>query len=252
MPKRGRQGGLGKPFRFPKGRAARGRRVRRRVAPARFRNVRTGGFVGLELKFYDSSLVTAALTAPTDASGGVHDQSATIGPTTIPQGDGENERDGRKAVVKSVFVNGVINIAAQLNQTATDSNPIVYVALVKDMQTNGAILTSELVFKNDSGSAIAAASPMRNLQFSTRFRILDRKQFTLAQPTVVWDGTNIEQGGVMQPFVLSWKGDMPMTFKGTTETIANTVDNSIHVIAYVSSAAAGPSISYNCRTRFMG
>lgn len=229
------------------------RRVRRKLATrARFRNARVGGFVGIELKFYDTSLVTAALTAPTDAAGGEHDQSATIGPTTIPQGDGENQRDGRKAVVKSVFVNGIINMAAQLNQTAVDSNPVVYVALVKDMQTNGALLNSEEVFINDSGSAIVAASPTRNLQFSSRFRILDRKQFTLPQPTVVYDGTNIEQGGVMMPFVLSWKGEMPMTFKGTTESIANTVDNSIHVIAYCSSVTAGPSISYNCRTRFVG
>lgn len=226
-----------------------GRVTRARAATA---NTRTGGFLGIEFKFYDTSLVGSAIAAPADASGGEKDQSATIGPTTITQGDGEQQRDGRKCSVRSVFVNGVVTIAAQLNQTAADVASTIYVALVKDTQTNGALLNSEDVYKNISADALTAASPVRNLLNNTRFMVLDRTQFTMDQPEMVWDGTNIEQGGMSRPFTLSWKGVMNQLYNGTTETIANVTDNSIHVIAYCNSTTAAPLLSYNCRARFVG
>ena len=59
--------------------APRGWILRNRLASAKQRrqNLRTAGFLGIEKKFYDTSLVDAALTAPTDCTGGEHDPSAT-------------------------------------------------------------------------------------------------------------------------------------------------------------------------------
>ncbi len=230
-------------------------RKRRSIQPARFRksfNQRTGGFLGIELKFYDTAGSSIAFVAPSDSAGGEMNQSATIGPTTITQGDGEQQRDGRKATIKSVFLNGMIEVPIQVNQTATETTPVYYICLVQDMQTNGALLNSEDVFTNPGAIAKLSSSPLRNLQFSSRFRVLSRTRIESRQPTVVYDGTNIEQGGFQIPFTLSWKGNMNVTYKGTTETIANTVDNSISVIGFSSNVSAAPTLSYNCRCRFVG
>ncbi len=268
------EGSAGMPFvsRFPG--KARGQAIRRnlRTVGARHRGApavgvrpavrrvfrpqgigpRTGGFTGIERKFYDTSLVNAALTAPTGAAGGEHDQSATICLNTITQGDGESQRDGRKCTVQSTFVKGVVTVAAQTNITTLDSAAKIYIALVLDTQTNGAQLNSEDVFKNDSGNALLAGSPMRNMQFTQRFRILDTAEFVMQDPNASYDGTNMESQGLVVPFQLSSNMTFSSQYSGTTEDIANITDNSMHIIAYCTSTQLAPSISYNGRVRFVG
>ena len=118
----------------------------------RSKNYRIGGFLGIEHKFYDTSLVAAALTAPGDASGGEHNPSATICLNSVVQGNGESQRDGRNIVQKSLFIEGCIEVPAQINQTLLDTACNVMIAIVWDKQTNGALLSSESVFSNLSGS----------------------------------------------------------------------------------------------------
>ncbi len=216
-------------------------------------NNRTGGFMGIELKFYDTSLSASALTAPGDATGGEHDPSATVLLNTVVQGTGEEQRDGKQIVMKSVGIRGHINVPVQANQTATDVAPVVLVALVLDTQTNGATIASENVFKNKSASGSQATNVFRNLQFSKRFRVLKRVLLTLEQPTIVWDGTNLEQGGYNTPFeIFANLKDQLVNYSSTTETVANITDNSLHVIAYCNSNSSAPTISYNARLRFVG
>ena len=205
-----------------------------------------------ELKFYDTSLANRALTKPTDASGGECDQSATVGPTTIAQGDGESNRDGRKCTVTSCFITGVIEVAKQADQTDGDIGGTVFIALVQDRQTNGALLNSEDVFSNPGALDHLATSPLRNMQYTNRFKVLARKLIQLPQAEMTYDGTNIEQGGFHVPFMLSWRGVMPMQFTGTTSDISNSQTNSLHVIAYCSDTTQVPQMSYNCRVRFQG
>lgn len=224
----------------------------RRIAP-RFRNLRTGGFLGQELKFYDTKLVGAALTAPTDSAGGEHDPSATIVLNSVTQGDGEQQRDGRKMTMKSIYISGVVKCVPQANQTVTDAASMVFLALVLDMQTNGATITSENVFTNKSADAILAASPMRNLEFNTRYRVLKTIRMVLQNPNISYDGTNMEQQGLNRPFKMYVPlNDLGVTFNGTTETVANITDNSLHLIAYTNSVALAPNLNYNARLRFMG
>ncbi len=224
----------------------------RRIFKAQGVGPRTGGFTGIERKFYDTSLVASALTAPTDSSGGEHDQSATICLNSVIQGDGESNRDGRKATFQSCFVKGLCTVAAQANNTAGLGGTKIYIALVLDTQTNGAQLNSEDVFKNDSGSGSMAASPMRNMQFTQRFRILDTAEFIMQDPNISYDGTNIEMNGVMQEWQLSSNLTFSTTYSGTTETVANITDNSVHIVAYCNALGLVPQISYNARVRFVG
>ena len=60
-----------------------------------------------------------ALVASADGTGGELNPSATIGLSTIIQGDGESNRDGRRANFESIFINGTLNIAAAVDQTVS-------------------------------------------------------------------------------------------------------------------------------------
>lgn len=220
------------------------------------RNVRTGGLLGIEKKYLDAPLTATALSAPTDASGGEYPPtSAVTGCLTAPaQGDGPSNREGNKIVVTDCLVQGVINVAAQANQTATDVSPVIMVALVMDTQTNGAQLNSEDVYSNIGGTAILATSPNRNMSYTQRFKVLKVWKKQLRIPSITYDGTNIEQTGFNSPFKLKWKGKMPVTFTtgSTTADIANVTNNSIQVVAYANDLSLAPTISYNSRVRFFG
>lgn len=232
--------------------ATAGARAQRRYK-ARSRNLRTAGYLGIEKKFYDTSLNGGTILAPADAAGGEQNPSATVLLNTVAQGDGESNRDGRKISMDSIQVKGTIQVPTQANATATDVACKVFLALVLDTQTNGANLNSEDVYKNTNANGVTATEVMRNLQYASRFRILKTWSRVLRQPTVVWDGTNIEQGGFHQTFEIyhSLKG-MPVTYSGTTSDVANITDNSLHIIAYCSNVGLAPTISYNARLRFRG
>ncbi len=218
-------------------------------------NLRVGGFLGIEVKFYDQKLIAAVLNAPTDATAGEHNPSATICLNSVPQGDGESNRDGRKITMRSIFVEGNVTVASQTAQSGTDAAAIIFIALVQDTQTNGALLNSEDVFTNPGANGITAGGPFRNLQFAKRFRVLATRKFTMAPQALANDTGStggIVQGGLVKRFRFFKKMNQQVIFKGTTETIANITDNSLHIIAYTNSTAQAPLLSYNCRLRFVG
>lgn len=219
-------------------------------------NRQTGGLLGIEKKFFDVTSSTAAIGAPTGATSGVIPATGgCTGCMTAPaQGDSSSNRDGNKIVICEINCLYAITVAAQADQTATDTSCIVFVALVQDMQTNGATMTSENVFTNPSAAAVLAADPFRNMSFTSRYKILKMKRFNLRIPTLTYDGTNIEQTGFHTTGKLKWRGSMPVTFTtaSTTADVANVTDNSVNLIAFCSNTSLAPILNYNCRTRFYG
>ncbi len=207
-----------------------------------------------ELKFFDSSNTDRALTAPTDMSGGEANPSATVSLSSIAQGDGQSQRDGRRVTFHSLYVNGVINVPIQTNQTASEEQGVVFIALVLDHQTNGSLMSSESVYSNPSASALTNCVPFRNLAQTKRFTVLKTWRRAIQVPFAVFDGTNIEQYGKTVPFSIYHKFNTPIiaTYTGTDGTISTQVDNSLHLIAFVTNADAGQSLSYQSRLRFMG
>lgn len=216
-------------------------------------NIRTGGFQGMELKFYDTSLGSAALTTNTAGAAGEHDPSATVKLNTVIRGTSESNRIGNKIQMKNISVNGLITVASQINQTAVDAGAFVFLALVLDHQTNGATLASEDVYVNKSGIALGGCSMYRNLQTSKRYRVLRSMQIVLPAQVSTYDGTNIEQGGYMLPFRM----DVPLNIEtqfngGTTEDVANIEGNSLHILGWTTSTSLAPLLTYNARLRFVG
>jgi len=94
---------------------------RRRRAAAAVLNQRSAGFLGIEKKFYDTALIAGDLTAPTDGTGSEFDPSTTSMISTPAQGDSEQNRDGKKILIKSVQVTGVVTCAAQADQITSQN-----------------------------------------------------------------------------------------------------------------------------------
>ena len=115
---------------------------------------------------------------------------------------------------------------------------------------------SEDCFKNttSAGGAQGAGTPQRNLLFANRFRILKQKIFAPKGDMTNEAANSFNTQATATPF--SWfipLGGLRINFNaGTTASIANVIDNSIHVIAFASSASLTPRITYNARLRFVG
>lgn len=218
-------------------------------------NPRSGGFIDKEVKFYDTSLAGQALSAVAAMTGGELDPSATVMLNTVDQGDGEQQRDGRKILMKSVYITGTVTVAKKESQNDIDNAGRAYIALVLDTQTNGAQLDSEKVFENQSANTILNAHPMRNLQFTRRFKVLGHKMFTFGNITAANDTGStggIVMGGLSRNFKFFKNLNIPCNFTGTASTVANIMDNSLHIVGFSTGTALAPTISYNARLRFVG
>jgi len=226
----------------------------KRQAVRMLANSSTAGFLGLEKKFYDTYLTATALAASVDATGGMIDPSATSMISTPAQGDTEQSRDGKRIVIKSCQVNGFVYTGELELQAGPPASTKVLVALVLDTQSNAAQCTSDLIFKNSTASATGAVSPLRNLLYAARFKVLKSEVLdldTLTTSHVVADAFAMPGKGVAFNWYLPM--ELPVNFNaGTTSTIANVIDNSLHMVAYTTSTALAPKITYNARIRFMG
>ena len=223
---------------------------------SRPQNVRTGGLLGIEKKYLDCSRTLTNLTAPTDISGcEINPSGGCTGCLSSPgTGSAFNQRDGAKIQLKSILVKGMILVPPQANQTAMDTACIVTVALVMDTQTNGATLDSESVYTNPGAEASQNCNVLRNVSFTERFKVLKMTQFTLPQVSAAYDGANLEVAGTSIPFTLSSKLNATVRFTSgsTTTDVANVIDTSLHIIAWVNNTAYGAQIGFNSRLRFMG
>lgn len=230
-------------------------RKKAQVRRRRSLNPRTGGYMGIELKFYDQKLINGTLTGTNDATGGEHDPSATLLLNTVTQGDGEQQRDGRKMTMRSIFIEGQVNCGSQTSQSAADAATVIYIALVLDTQTNGATLNSEDVFTNIGANAETSAFPARNLQNVTRYKVLATRKFVMDNVAITNDTGStggVIQSGLVKRFKIYKKLYRQVLFKGTTETVANIVDNSLHIIAWCTNTNLVPKLSYISRLRFVG
>jgi len=237
-------------------------RLRGKLSRARsigLKNVRTGGLLGVETKYLDMAKTNTAIVAPTDASGAEYDPSSgCTGCLSAPaQGDTASNREGFKIAMKSIQVTGSVNVNLQLGQGSADIMPEVYIALVLDTQTNGAQLNSEDVFTNPGGVAYLAATPLRNMSYTERFKVLKIKKIRIPQASITYNGsqdTIVQNGGQFRFDMFKKLGGLPVKFTAgsTTANVSGVVDNSLHIIAYCCDTTMGPTISYNARLRFVG
>lgn len=249
-PKRIRIGKTGAPLAIDIANAyAARKRVNRRgySSVARTRGAQVTG----EMKYFEQEVSATALTASADWTVTEFDPNATATLFCPAVGAAINQRIGKACKVLKIKIRGNISVAAQTNQTATDAACMVRMLLVQDYQTNAAQAQGEQVMTAPtSATALVAVTSFQNINNFGRFRVLKDKTFTLGDPAISWDGTNIEQNGLIKPFKMTVKFRVPqiVRFNATNGgTVADIVDNSWHLIINTSSIALAPLLNYQCR-----
>jgi len=223
-------------------------------------NLRTGGELGIELKYYDSVSTAIAINAGTDGNG------MNVAPTTpsgssalsVPgQGDGAQQRDGKKIIAKSFHIKGVIDVAQNSAWGNLESLPIVSIYLVMDTQVNGTVLTTGDVFLNALGTKLGNACLQRNMSYTTRFKVLKTWQRQVTGTMTAANNASagsISASGFSMPFSLDWKGSVPINFGvgATSSTIASVADTAFYLLACRNDDNQDAAITYSSRMRFVG
>jgi len=211
--------------------------------------LRSGGFTGLEKKFQTASAIELGATAL--ATTWTTKENATMKCISgCAQGDTESTRDGRVYHITSIFVNGQVVIEAAEAATAPHEDIQYVIKMVLDTQTNGAQMTATDVM---DGSGIVDTLAFRNLQFTSRFKILGTVKGTV-QPLNMNEGqvNSFANGTRIKPFSFAWIPSTPIKVicSGTGSTIADITDNSVHIIACATSTNI--DIKFQVRLRWVG
>jgi len=216
-------------------------------------NPRIGGFLGIEKKFFDTFLATTALAGPADCTGGELDPATLNCLNGVTQGDGESQRDGKNYLIKSLHFLGRVVTNSQANKTAGWIPPSCFIAIVLDTQTNGTQLNSEDVYTNPGASIALNSCLQRNLQYSSRFRVLKTFNLAFNARTLSYDGTNLENCGMSQSIECHLDNlNIKVQTSGTTGTAAIVTDNSLHVIGFSTNVTETVNLTYTSRLRFVG
>lgn len=206
-----------------------------------------------ERKYFDEERAATAIVAVSTDFASAEADPGTVNTLFAPTtGNDFNNRIGRKVDVLGIKIRGDISIAAQTNQSAADGPTMIRMMLVQDKQTNAAQLNSEDVLT--SGDATQGINMFRNPAFFSRFQIWKDKTIVMQSPSMTFDGTNVEQSGLIRPVKMNMKFRKPIrvTFNATNGgTVADIIDNSFHVLCACSSNALAPQLEYKCRTTFV-
>ena len=139
---------------------------------------------------------------------------------TIPQGDEESERVGRKITVKSI--NGLLNITGN----PAVGNDFLRLSLVQDTQANGGAATYSGVGGVYETDVVPA---MRNLDNSARFKVL--KNWLI--PVTATSGIVGAFGTISKHLKINLKCNIPISYdsSATTGAIGTIRANNLFLLA---------------------
>lgn len=216
------------------------------------------------MKYYDGDVNGTALvvTTTTWPAGTVVDPTTSInlGAAAVANplslcvptvGSALNQRIGREITIRKVKVHGRINVAPQIAQNTADSSCIVRMALVLDTQTNSAQMTGAQLF-NDGSGPLPTLQSFQNPNNFGRFRVLKDKQFSFGNINMAGNPTtgDVLQSSMNKPFKFSYvfPQGLKVRFNNTNGgTVADIIDNSLHIVAGTDNAAMTPTLYYYSR-----
>lgn len=216
-------------------------------------NVRTGGYLGIENKFYDQFKVATNASATVGTPIILSPQNtAAYTLNSVAQGDGESNRDGRRINMMNLHVRVNVRLLPQNNLTASVTSVSGCIWIILDKQANGVVPSASEIFSITGGTTCTEVDLFNNLQYSKRFQVLKKMRYHLNYTAAGYDGTAFDLFGSEINFKksINLRG-LPVTFSGTTEDVANITDNSI-TAWFVSNAANIPTVSFRSRLRFKG
>jgi len=227
----------------------------RQSGTPRFRNVRTGGYEGMELKFKDNEVALMNLAN----TWGMEDPVALNTISGVSQGDGENQRDGRVYNIHGLNFQGQLRQPALSALGVAASDVIVRIIIALDKQTNTAQMAATDLMEPGVLSTDLNSLTFRKLENTQRFRVLMDKRIRLNVAdgqTAIHDGvaTRFAHGEYIKNFAFYHKFATPIRVNtsGTTDSVGSINDNSIHVMAVSTEGANFTQLAYVSRLRFTG
>lgn len=203
--------------------------------------------LGVETKYFDA--VKAGTVVNSSWTTGELDPAANCLGVPV-QGNGTQNRDGSRILVKNLSVQGRVY---RLRQSDLDDIPFsscIQVSLVMDTQTNGAQLSAEDVYV-----ATDPETPGRRVIANTqRFKVLRTQCFDNYCVASMADGANTAStNGMSHHFQWFINLNQPMNFidGAGAGSVADIKDVSFHIIA-CSTQATVDYLEYNFRMKFIG
>lgn len=192
---------------------------------------RSGGYYNMlrgdkpELKFNDTS---------PDSGGAIPTAGQVLSSfNLIAQGTGENERNGRKCVIKKISSDFVVQLPEQDAQATPASGDVVRIIHFIDKQANGATAVVLDILET------AQHQSYYNLSNLGRFTILKDETLVLNYETLASDGAGLVSSA--NKFVVTTFDkycEIPIEFSSTTGVIAEIRSNNIAVLLISRSATA--------------
>jgi len=186
---------------------------------------------GSELKFFDTELIMPLDTTPEVGTTGATGQLCLI-----PQGVTESERVGRKCVVKSIQLRGMMRYVPAAAATAATAG---FMQIVLDTQANGAACIAA-----DIVDATTMADALVNMNNSERFRTLKRIKKVFNVPA----GATTAYNSMTQSVDVYLKCNIPLEFSSTTGAITEIRSNNICILAG-SDGIADDTITFTGKAR---
>lgn len=181
--------------------------------------------------------------------------SSTISLTTTPsigtvfpdvaQGVGSSNRIGRKLMIDSFNMQFYVRPDSGNPTFAVGSEPMVHIAILADLQPNGALPTFADVFDGGAGTC-----NFMNLHNTKRFRLL--KYWKWYPPVeTIWNGTNILRlvKPAMKRFRRS-KVQIPMVFSGTTGAVSERTLLNLFYVMWIDNGVNLKDVLLRSRWRF--
>lgn len=206
------------------------------IYPSQRGLVRTGGYYGgIEKKFLDTDIGTAI--------GAINSSMEFSNLNVIIQGDTESNRNGRKVLVKSIHLKGLLKLDSSADSTNTSNK--VKLMIVLDKQTNGTQFTALDLLKTNS---IHSFSNLANRQ---RFKILWSKEYVIGVSGAVQTGAAYRFGEGVRNLKANIKVNIPIEYDNslTTGAISTQKSNSICFCA-IAEDANTCSLTGTARIRF--
>jgi len=227
----------------------------------RYANNVTMGRLGIELKYLDTGAVAPIVSSAT-ASGGQVTPSATVMIMCPAIGDAPQSRDGKKIVAKRITIRGRIHSDGFSIPAASfpDRDTVVVGYLVKDTQCNGVLANSDLMFDNFTGGTENTPLSFRDMSSTQRFKVLKKQVWVISNRT--WNNNNAVPPALayVRGFERYFEWDVPLdeiiefnpNLAGTTNDVVNLTKTNFIPVFFTNNAGGTPTVTYACRSRFVG
>lgn len=231
------------------GRSYRNKGSNSRASRTIIRNPRSGGFIGVETKYYDAyhaqSLVTSSFTTAVKAAA----TSTCLNSPT--QGTGVSNRDGRSIYQRGIRVNYDVHWLATSN-SVTPEYPSMMFAVVLDTQCNQTALTSAALIFTTLTSQILTV-PFRDMEYTTRFKVLCK---VLINPNAI--SACVTPGSATETTRVGYhkSGSVYCNLKGlrtqfnaNAGNVTDISDNALYLVAIANDSSSHKSVYFTYESR---